>query len=66
MNLRVVERPWDIHRRRYAVEELRYELADGTQGWGVERFFANVLDAQLFMANYSKGPRVISREGERL
>lgn len=60
MKLRIVERPWDIERRRYAVEGLRYELHDGTKGWSVEKFFENVLDAQLFMASYARGPRVVS------
>jgi len=60
MKLRVVERPWDIDRRRYAVEQLRWTTTEGEEFWGVEKFFDNVLDAQLFLASYSKGPRVVT------
>lgn len=60
VRLRVVERPWEeIPRRRYAVERLTIDLPK-IQHWSIERFFGNVLDAQLFMAQYSKGPRVVS------
>jgi hypothetical protein len=69
MRLRVTERPWDIQRRRYAVERLTIDLPD-FQGWSIERFFDKPLDAQLFMASFSNGPRVISErvippDGER-
>jgi len=60
MKFRLVERAWDIPRRRYAVERLAIETPD-FQHWSIERFFSAPLDAQLFMATLSKGPRVISK-----
>jgi hypothetical protein len=63
-NLRVVERPWDIPRRRYAVERLTIDLPD-LQHWSIERFFSAPLDAQAFMASFAKGPRVLSRGAGR-
>jgi hypothetical protein len=59
MKLRLVERAWDIERRRYAVERLTIDLPD-VQHWSIEQFFENVLDAQLLMAQRVKSPRVIS------
>lgn len=57
--LRIVERPWDIDRRRYAVEILVWSLPE-MDHWSIEHFFPTALDAQLFMTRFARGSRVIS------
>jgi hypothetical protein len=41
------------------VERLAIDTPD-FQHWSIERFFSAPLDAQLFMAQRAKGPRVVS------
>jgi hypothetical protein len=62
MKYRVVERDWDIGRRRYAVEMLIFAEHEGESwAWSIERFFDNVLDAQVYLSKIKKGPREITR-----
>jgi hypothetical protein len=65
MKYRLIERTWETNdRRRYAVERLA-AVTDGGEHWSLERFFANVLEAQLYLASLKKGPRVISEHSAR-
>lgn len=58
---RLIERPWEtIERRRYAIERYVMTLDDGSEHWSLERFFANPLEAQQYLARLRKGPRVIT------
>jgi hypothetical protein len=58
---RVVERPWEtIERRRYAVECYVHTRDDGSEYWGLERFFSNPLEAQQYLGRLLRGPRVIT------
>ena len=62
MKLRVIERLWDVPRRRYAVERLNVQLADGFQAWSVLCFKPTALEAQLAMSRAANWAEISSRE----
>jgi len=65
MKLRIVERPWEPERIRFAVEQdfgsctLTNDTTLWWPNWAVIRDFPSEAEAKKFLALYLKGPRVV-------